>query len=93
MLDLTLETASNAGFDATDAEGKRVEIKTTTRSRISLAAEGTKAERLVVVKLNPANGDASIAYDGPAEKAWKLAGKSQKNGQRSLSISKLLPKS
>lgn len=73
MLDLSLETVSNAGFDATDTEGRRVEIKTTTRSKIFLAAEGTKAERLVVVKLNPANGDASIAYDGPTEKAWNLA--------------------
>ena len=28
VLNLTLETASNAGFDATDSNGQRVEVKT-----------------------------------------------------------------
>ena len=32
ILGLTLETASNAGFDAVDDQGRKVEIKTTTRS-------------------------------------------------------------
>lgn len=88
-LGLTLETASNAGFDATDCHGQRVEIKTTTRASISLAAEGTLAERLIVVKLNPEDGQASIVYDGPAAKAWNQAGKPQKNGQRRISLAKL----
>jgi len=89
-LDLALEIASNAGFDATDANGTRVEIKTTTRSAISLSAEGTLAERLVVVKLDPNSGQPSIAYDGSASTAWALAGPAAKNGQRRLSLSKLL---
>ena len=89
-LNLALETASNAGFDATDANGTRVEIKTTTRSSISLSAEGTLAERLVVVKLAPKSGQPSIVYNGPANIAWALAGPATKNGQRRLSLSKLL---
>ena len=88
-LNLNLENASNTGFDATDSHGQRVEIKTTTRASISLSAEGTLAQRLVVVKLNPEDGQASIVYDGPANKAWDQAGKPQKNGQRRISLAKL----
>jgi hypothetical protein len=88
-LNLNLENASNTGFDATDSHGQRVEIKTTTRASISLSAEGTLAQRLVVVKLNSEDGQASIVYDGPANKAWDQAGKPQKNGQRRISLAKL----
>jgi hypothetical protein len=88
-LGLRLETASNAGFDAVDGQGHRVEIKTTTRSSISLSASGTLAERLIVVQLNAETGAAQIVYDGDAAVAWDIAGKPQKNGQRSLSLSKL----
>jgi len=89
-LDLTLEKASNAGFDATDTHGTRVEIKTTTRSSISLSAEGTLAKRLVVVQLDRDSGKPSIVYDGSASGAWALAGPAAKNGQRRLSLTKLL---
>lgn len=89
-LNLTLETASNAGFDATAADGTRVEIKTTTRSSISLSAEGTLAERLVVVQLDRENGTPHIVYDGPANIAWDLAGPPAKNGQRRLGLTKLI---
>jgi len=90
VLDLRLEVASNAGFDATDEEGLKVEIKTTTRSSIALSASGTQAQRLVVVKLDRATGSAQILYDGDAQSAWNLAGKPGKNGQRRLSLTKLL---
>lgn len=91
VLNLTLETQSNPGFDATSSDEQRVEIKTTTRSSISLSAEGTWAERLVVVKLNPDNGEAVIVFDGPAQTAWRLAGPAQKNGQRQLNLTRLAP--
>ena len=89
VLGLTLETASNAGYDAVDDQGRKVEIKTTTRSSISLSASGTKAERLIVVKLDALTGAAEIIYDGGAAQMWDLAGKSGKNGQKSLALSKL----
>ena len=66
VLGLTLERASNAGYDAVDDQGRKVEIKTTTRSSISLSASGTKAERLIVVKLDASTGAAEIIYDGGA---------------------------
>ena len=89
VLGLTLETASNAGYDAVDDQGRKVEIKTTTRSSISLSASGTKAERLIVVKLDALTDAAEIIYDGDASHVWDLAGKPQKNGQKSLALSKL----
>jgi len=87
---LRLETASNAGFDAVDSQGQRVEIKTTTRTSIALSASGMLAERLVVVQLNTETGAAQIIYDGDATVAWDRAGKPGKNGQRRVSLSRLL---
>lgn len=89
-LGLTLATASNPGYDAVDRNGVRVEIKTTTRSSISLSAQGTQAERLIVVKLDPISGAPRIMFDGPTKMAWALAGPPAKNGQRRLSLSRLL---
>ena len=88
-LGLRLETASNAGFDAVDDQGRKVEIKTTTRLSISLSASGTLAERLIVVQLDAETGAARIVYDGEAAVAWDIAGKPGKNGQRRLSIKRL----
>ena len=88
-LGLRLETASNAGFDAVDGDGRRVEIKTTTRASISLSASGTLAERLIVVQLDAETGAAQIVYDGDAAVAWELSGKTGKNGQRRLSVKRL----
>jgi len=89
-LGLTLATASNPGYDAVDRKGVRVEIKTTTRSSISLSADGTLAERLVVVQLDPNSGAPSIVFDGSAKSAWALAGPPAKNGQRRLSLGRLV---
>jgi hypothetical protein len=86
---LRLETASNAGFDAVDSLGRKVEIKTTTRASISLSASGTLAERLIVVQLDAETGAAQIIYDGDAAVAWEIAGKPGKSGQRRLSLAKL----
>jgi len=92
-LGLTLATASNPGYDAVDRNGALVEIKTTTRSSISLSAEGTGSERLIVVKLDPISGTPGIVFDGPAQSVWALAGPPAKNGQRRLSLSRLLRES
>jgi len=90
VLNLRLEAASNAGSDATDEEGLRVEIKATTRSSIAQSASGILAQQLVVVNPGGNTGSAQIAYDGYAQLAWDLAGKPGTNRQRRLSIRKLL---
>lgn len=87
QLGISLASPSNKGFDAVDAQGNKVEIKTTTGKSISLSAAGTEATRLVVVLLDR-TGEASIAFDGPAQAVWDMAGPAQKNGQRQISLSK-----
>jgi hypothetical protein len=74
---------------AVDNQGRKVEIKTTTRSSISLSASGTEAERLIVVKLDALTGAAEIIHDGVAAQLWDLAGKPGKNGQKRIALSKL----
>ena len=88
LLNLTLMPPSNDGYDAIDDQGRRVEIKATTRTSISLSASGTRAERLVVVVVD-GDGETEVAYDGPTAPAWDAAGKPQKNGQRRISVSTL----
>ena len=88
LLNLTLMPPSNDGYDAIDDQGRRVEIKATTRTSIGLSASGTRAERLVVVVVD-GDGETEVAYDGPTAPAWDAAGKAQKNGQRRISVSTL----
>ena len=88
LLNLTLMPPSNDGYDAIDDQGRRVEIKATTRTSIGLSASGTRAERLVVVVVD-GDGETEVAYDGPTTPAWDAAGKPQKNGQRRISVSTL----
>jgi hypothetical protein len=89
VLGLTLAPQSTEGYDATDEIGNLVEIKTTTRAGFGLSATGTKATRLVALKLDGESGRCSVVWDGPADVAWARAGKPQKNGQRRLSLSAL----
>ena len=49
------------------------------------------ATRLVFVVLDK-TGEASIAFDGSAQAVWNVAGPSQKNGQRRVSLSKIASK-
>ena len=42
LLDLTLMPPSNDGYDAIDVDGRKVEIKATTRRTVSLSASGTR---------------------------------------------------
>ena len=89
-LGLTLAPQSTEGYDATDENGNRVEIKTTTRASFGLKATGTKATRLIAVKLDAESGQGSVVWDGPADLASARAGKPQRNGQRQLSLAALL---
>ena len=88
-LNLRLMSPSNRGFDAIGPDGERVEIKTTTRSSIQVSNEGTLAERFVVVRLE-ASGESHIVFDGKAADVLAVAGSPQKNGQRRVSLGRLL---
>ena len=83
--DLKLLPASAAGHDARDENGVLVQIKLTSGKSIGLRA---CCERLLVMRIvDPTS--AELVYDGPGEPVWAACGKMQKNGQRSISLTKL----
>lgn len=83
---LTLHPASYAGHDARDRDGRDVQIKMTAGRSVSLYAT---CDRLIVLKItSPAEAD--VIYDGHGGPAWEAAGKKQKNGQRPISLSRLI---
>lgn len=83
-LKLTLYPGSHPGHDAYDENGD-VQIKLTGgRSVLPYAT----CPRLVVLKVVTPE-EAEIIHDGPGEPAWSMAGKMQKNGQRTVSLAKL----
>jgi hypothetical protein len=83
---IRLHPASHPIHDARSFDGKEVQVKLTGGKQIALRA---KPDWLLVMKIvNPAQ--AEVAYNGPGLEPWNAAGKMQKNGQRSLSISKLM---
>jgi len=83
---LELLPMSYQGHDAKDASGRLVQIKLTGGKRISMY---DRSDRLIVMRIvNPQY--AELVYDGSGDLAWNSAGKMQKNGQRSISLSKLI---
>jgi len=83
--DLKLLPASAPGHDARDENGALVQIKLTSGKSIGLRAS---CERLLVMRIvDPTS--AELVYDGPGEPVWAACGKMQKNGQRSISLTKL----
>ena len=81
---LNLYPMSHAGHDAWDVNGP-VQVKMTAGTSIAMY---DCCVRLIVLKVISPEV-AEIIYDGPGEIIWNNAGKIQKNGQRSISLSKL----
>jgi uncharacterized protein DUF6998 len=84
-LGLKLYPPSHPRHDARDANGCDVQIKLTGHRSVALYST---CDRLLVLKVVNSE-EAEIVYDGPGEPAWAAAGKRQKNGQRSIRLSKL----
>lgn len=80
-LGLTLYPMSQPGHDVNGD----VQIKMTAGTRVSMYA---KCDRLVVLRIVSPE-EAEIVYDGPGQPVWESAGEPQKNGQRSISLSRL----
>lgn len=85
MFDLELNPASTLGHDAKSKCGKEVEIKLTQAKSVALRHE---PEHLIV--LRRAKGERiEVVFNGPGSIAWREAGAVQKNGQRTISVTKL----
>jgi len=82
---LELLPGSSERHDAKTLDGKHVQIKAT---QVRTVALRSKPEHLLVLKILP-DGLAEECYNGPGTLAWDNCGKMQKNGQRSISLSKL----
>ena len=88
---LELTTASTKGVDAHhEASGRSVEIKATVDgNRIAVRGLKPDADHLLVLRIK-GDGSADEVYNGPAEPVWRAAGKVQSNGQRVVSVSRLV---
>ena len=82
---MTLLPASTETHDAIDSQGRLYQIKATGGRNIGIRSE---PNYLLVLQLNR-DGSLHEIYNGAGRPAWESAGAMQKNGQRSLSISKL----
>ncbi len=82
---LKLYEASHPVHDAVTADRREVQIKLTQTNRVALYE---CPDYLIVLKIDK-EGNISEIYNGPGSEPWKLAGAMCKNGQRTISISKL----
>lgn len=83
---LSLLSSSEKAHDAKDKTGRMVQIKVTQGASVALRAEPAF---LIVLKLLP-TGETSEVYNGPGHEPWIQAGKLQSNGQRPISLYKLV---
>ena len=67
-----------------------MEIKATVEgTRISLRGMEPEADYLLVLRIN-SDGSASEVFNGPAAPVWAAAGRIQSDGQRVVSVSRLM---
>ena len=78
--------ASAPGHDAVCTTRGNVQIKITGGKSIALRGE---CDHLIVLRFVSPQ-EAEIVYDGRGDLAWQLSGPLQKNGQRTVSLSKLV---
>ena len=83
---LELLPNSTKTHDAVSKDGKYIQIKATQKDSIAISSE---PDYLIVIKLL-SDGSWREIYNGPGKPAWDNAGKLQKNGQRPISLSKLV---
>ena len=83
---LELLPNSTKTHDAISKDGKYIQIKATQKDSIAISSE---PDYLIVIKLL-SDGSWREIYNGPGKPAWDNAGKLQKNGQRPISLSKLV---
>ncbi len=82
---LELLKSSYETHDAITKDGKMVQIKATQGNTIGIRSN---PDYLIVIKILP-DGNFEEYYNGIGDLAWNECGKMQKNGQRSISLSKL----
>lgn len=82
---LTLLPPSSQTHDARAPDGRLIQIKLTQGGAVGLRSE---PNHLLVLSLAD-SGAIDEVYNGPGTPAWGAAGRMQRNGQRSVRVSKL----
>jgi hypothetical protein len=82
---LSLLPGSAERHDAKTADGRLVQIKATQSKSVGLRSA---PEHLLVLFLRP-DGEADEIFNGPGKLAWAEAGSMQRNGQRSVGLTRL----
>ena len=83
---LTLLEVNSEKHDALSADGRLIQIKITQTDRISIYSE---PDYIIVMKIDR-DGSIEEIYNGKGATPWESAGKVRKNGQRSISLGKLV---
>lgn len=86
MFDLDLVRPSSHAHDAVARDGRRVEIKLTQGSSVAIRHE---PDHLIVL-CRPKGGPTRVIFNGPGAAAWAASGRIQTNGQRPISLTKLV---
>ncbi len=86
MFELDLNPASTLGHDAIAQDGRRVEIKLTQGKSIAIRHEPDH----MIALCRPKGGPVRVVYNGPGNDVWAAAGARSSNGQRPISIAKLV---
>jgi hypothetical protein len=82
---LTLLPSSSPDHDAIAPDGRWVQVKATQGSQIGIRSA---CDHLIVLRLRPDGGTDEV-YNGPGSPVWAAAGTMQRNGQRTVSTSRL----
>lgn len=86
MFELDLARGSTQGHDAYTCDGRQVEVKFTQGTSVALREEPA---HLIVLHRRKA-GRVGVAYNGPGAPVWASSGALQKNGQRPITLARLV---
>jgi hypothetical protein len=88
---LLLEKAGNKGFDATDASGKKVQIKTVSitrrKNQANIKLSSKNADHLLVIEVGE-DANWNEVYYGPFDKIWRSSYKAPED-QKTISVGRL----
>jgi hypothetical protein len=82
---IELFSMSERGHDGRDQDGRLVQVKLTGGKSVALYYT---CERLIVMRIVGPT-EAEVVYDGPGEPVWNACRPMQKNGQRTIRLTKL----
>lgn len=86
MFDLVLHRNSNKGHDATTRDGRQVEVKLTQGDIVAIRHEPA---HLIVLRRKKST-PVEVVFNGPGLLPWNRAREMASNGQRPISVARLL---